>query len=146
MFPIVRATTRLGLPRRLILEGIIVGALLELITLPLSGALSDRFGRKLVYLAGVVLSAASAFVVFSLLDTRDPVFVVAGLALVTNVTHAIGFGMGAAWMHELFDTRVHYSGASLGCRVSATLSGRFAPIIATALLGCAGAACPYRCI
>ena len=142
VFSIVYATTRLGLPRTLILNGIIAGALLELVTLPLAGALSDRFGRKPIYLAGVVLSIACAFPVFWLLDTRDPVFVVLGLALVMNVTHAIGFGIGASWMPELFGTRVRYTGASIGCQVSAALSGGFAPIIATALLAWAGATWP----
>jgi MFS family permease len=139
VFSIVYATTRLGLPRSLILNGIIVGALIELVTLPLAGALSDRFGRKPIYLTGVVLSIACAFPVFWLLDTRDPVYVVAGLALVMNLTHAIGFGIGASWMPELFGTRVRYTGASIGCQVSAALSGGLAPIIATALLAWAGA-------
>jgi metabolite-proton symporter len=142
VFSIVYATTKLGLPRTLILNGIVVGALLELITLPLAGWLSDRYGRKPIYLAGVVLSIAAAFPVFWLLETRDPWTVVLGLALVMNVTHAIGFGIGASWMPELFGTRVRYTGASLGCQVSAALSGGFAPIIATALLGWAGATWP----
>jgi metabolite-proton symporter len=142
VFSIVYATTKLGLPRGLILNGIIAGALLELVTLPLAGALSDRFGRKPVYLVGVGLSLACAFPVFWLLDTRDPAYVVAGLALVMNVTHAIGFGIGASWMPELFGTRVRYTGASLGCQVSAAISGGFAPIIATALLAWAGATWP----
>jgi MFS family permease len=142
VFSIVYATTKLGLPRTLILDGIIVGALAELITLPLAGALSDRFGRKPIYLVGVVLSIASAFPLFWLLDTRDPMLVIVGLALVMNVTHAIGFGIGASWMPELFGTTVRYTGASLGCQVSAALSGGFAPIIATALLGWAGATWP----
>jgi MHS family shikimate/dehydroshikimate transporter-like MFS transporter len=142
VFSVYYATTKLGLPRTLILNGIIVGALLELITLPLAGALSDRFGRKPIYMIGIVLSIAAAFPVFWLLETRDPVTVVIGLALVMNVTHAIGFGIGAAWMPELFGTRVRYSGASLGCQVSAALSGGFAPIIATALMGWVGATWP----
>jgi MHS family shikimate/dehydroshikimate transporter-like MFS transporter len=142
VFSIVYATTKLGLPRSLILNGIIAGALLELITLPVAGALSDRYGRKPIYMAGVALSIVCAFPVFWLLDTRDPAFVIIGLALVMNVTHAIGFGIGASWMPELFGTRVRYTGASLGCQVSAALSGGFAPIIATALLAWTGATWP----
>jgi len=142
VFSIIYATKTLGLPRQLILNGIILGALAELITLPLAGWLSDRLGRKPVYLTGVILSIAAAFPVFWLLDTREPVVVVIGLALVMNATHAIGFGIGAAWMPELFATRVRYTGASLGCQVSAAISGGFAPIIATALLAWAGATWP----
>jgi MHS family shikimate/dehydroshikimate transporter-like MFS transporter len=139
VFSVFYATSKLGLPRTLILNGIIVGALLELITLPLVGALSDRFGRKPIYMIGVVLSILAAFPVFWILETRDPATVVIGIALVMNVTHAIGFGIGASWMPELFGTRVRYTGASLGCQVSAALSGGFAPIIATALLAWSGA-------
>jgi MHS family shikimate/dehydroshikimate transporter-like MFS transporter len=142
VFSIVYATTRLGLPRPLILNGIIAGALLELVTLPLAGALSDRFGRKPIYLTGVVLSIASAFPIFWLLDTKDPIIVVVGLAIIMNLTHAIGFAIGASWMPELFGTRVRYTGASIGCQVSAAISGGFAPIIATALLAWAGATWP----
>jgi metabolite-proton symporter len=142
VFSIVYATTKLGLPRTLILDGIVVGALLELITLPLAGWLSDRYGRKPIYLVGVVASIIVAFPVFWLLETRDPLVVIIGLALMMNVTHAIGFAIGAAWMPELFGTRVRYTGASLGCQVSAALSGGFAPIIATALMGWAGATWP----
>ncbi len=142
VFSVVYATTKLGLPRSLILDGIIVGALCELLTLPLVGMLSDRFGRRPIYLLGVVCSIAAAYPLFMVLDTRDPTAVIVGVAVIMNLTHAIGFGIGASWMPELFGTSVRYTGASLGCQVSAALSGGFAPIIATALLAWAGATWP----
>ncbi len=142
VFSIVYATARLGLPRSLILNGILLGALAELVTIPLFGALSDRVGRKALYVAGAVLSAALAFPVFSLLETRDPTVVVLTLVVVMSLTHGLMFAPQAAYLPELFGTRTRYSGASLGCQVSAALSGGFAPIIAAALLAWAGATWP----
>ncbi len=142
VFSIVYATTRLGLPRALILDGILLAAVAELFTIPLFGALSDRIGRKPIYVAGAVLSAALAFPTFWLLQTRDPTVVVLTLVVVMSLTHGLMFGPQAAYMPELFGTRTRYSGASLGCQVSAALSGGFAPIIAAGLLAWAGATWP----
>lgn len=64
VFSIVYATTKLGLPRTLILNAILLAALAELVTIPLFGALSDRVGRKPLYIAGAILSAAFAFPMF----------------------------------------------------------------------------------
>jgi MHS family shikimate/dehydroshikimate transporter-like MFS transporter len=72
VFSIVYATSKLGLPRAVILNGIVAAALLELLTIPLFGALSDRIGRKPMYIVGALLSAAIAFPIFWMLDTRDP--------------------------------------------------------------------------
>jgi len=142
VFSIVYATTKLGLPRTLILNGILLAALAELATIPLFGALSDRVGRKPLYVAGAVLSAALAFPVFWLLETLDPTTVVLTLVVVMSLTHGLMFGPQAAYLPELFGTRTRYSGASLGCQVSAALSGGFAPIIAAGLLAWAGATWP----
>lgn len=142
VFSIVYATTRLGLPRTLILNGILLAALAELVTIPLFGALSDRVGRKPLYIVGAILSAVLAFPVFWLLETRDPTVVVLTLVVAMSLTHGLMFGPQAAYMPELFGTRTRYSGASLGCQVSAALSGGFAPIVAASLLAWAGATWP----
>ncbi len=142
VFSIAYATSKLGLPRSLILNGIMIAALAELVTIPLFGALSDRVGRRPLYIAGALISAALAFPVFWLLETRDPTIVVLTLVVVMSLTHGLMFGPQAAFMPELFGTRTRYSGASLGCQVSAAISGGFAPIIAAALLGWAGATWP----
>ena len=142
VFAIVYATGRLHLPRRLILDAILWGALFEFVTLPLFGWLSDLLGRRPIYVAGSLVSAVCAFATFSLLDTRDPTIVVATIVVVMSLTHAMMFGPQAVLMPELFGTRVRYTGASVGCQVAAALSGGFSPLIASALLAWTGATWP----
>jgi MHS family shikimate/dehydroshikimate transporter-like MFS transporter len=138
VFVIVYATGKLGLSRGLILNGIMLAALVEVVTIPLFGALSDRIGRKAIYVAGAILSALLAFPVFWLLETKDPATIVLTIAVVMSITHGMMFGPQAAYMPELFGTRVRYSGASFGFQAAAALGGGFAPIIATALAGTMG--------
>jgi MHS family shikimate/dehydroshikimate transporter-like MFS transporter len=138
VFSVFYCTAKLGLPKSLILNGIVAGALLELITIPLFGALSDRFGRKALYYFGIVASLAAAFPVFTLLQTKDPTTIILTIAIALSLTHGTMFGPQAAYMTELFGTSVRYSGASLGCQVAAAISGGFAPIIATGLLAATG--------
>jgi MHS family shikimate/dehydroshikimate transporter-like MFS transporter len=138
VFSVFYCTTYLGLPKSLILNGIVAGALLELITIPLFGALSDRFGRKALYFFGIASSLVAAFPVFTLLETKDPTTIVFTIAIALSLTHGTMFGPQAAYMTELFGTHVRYSGASLGCQIAAAISGGFAPMIATGLLAATG--------
>jgi MHS family shikimate/dehydroshikimate transporter-like MFS transporter len=142
VFAIVYATGTLGLPRSLILYAILLGAVLELGTLPLFGWMSDKIGRRPMYLGGAAISIVCALVVFPLLETRDPTIVVISIAVIMSLTHGTMFGPQAAFLPELFGTRVRYSGASLGCQIAAAISGGFAPMIATGLLAWAGAPWP----
>jgi metabolite-proton symporter len=142
VFTVVYATTRLGLPRQAILDAVVYAAVVEFATLPLAGYLSDIFGRKALYLAGGVFSVALAFPLFWFLESREPLLIIFALVVTMTLTHALLFGPKAAFMPELFRTRVRYSGASLGANVAAALSGGFSPLIATALLGWAGASWP----
>jgi len=133
VFSIVYATSKLGLPRAVILDGIVAAAILELLTIPLFGALSDRIGRKPMYIAGALLSAAIDFPIFWMLDTRDPSLILITIAVAMSITHGAMFGPQAAYMPELFGTRVRYSGASLGCQISAALWGIFSDYCRSAL-------------
>ena len=134
VFIVFYAASRLGLSRSIILDAVLYAALLELITIPLFGILSDKVGRKPMYAAGAILSALLAFPLFTLLDTRDTLTITLTIAVVMSFTHGLMFGPQAAFLPELFGTKVRYSGASLGCQVSAAISGGFAPLIATGLL------------
>ena len=142
VFSIVYATGTLHLPRRLILDAVLWAAVLEFATMPFFGWLSDRVGRRPVYIGGAAVSALCALVVFTLIDSRDPLVITITIAVVMSLTHASMFGPQAAFLPELFGTRVRYTGASLGCQVAAAISGGFSPLIAAALLAWAGATWP----
>jgi len=142
VFSIVYATGKLELPKTLILNAILLAAVLEFATMPLFGWLSDKIGRRTMYIGGALISAVCAFAIFALLDTRKPTNVVVSIAIIVSLTHAVMFAPQAAFLPELFGTRTRYSGASIGCQISAAISGGLAPLIATGLLGMTGKTTP----
>ena len=116
----------------------IIAAAIGLFTVPLWGALSDRVGRKPLYLAGAVVTTLWAFPLFGLLDTESPVLIWLAIVVGVNLGHDLMYGPQAAYFSELFGTRVRYSGASLGYQLASVFAGGFAPLIATALLAANG--------
>ncbi|MEU7857524.1 MFS transporter [Nonomuraea sp. NPDC049141] len=129
---LVYITGPLKLDRSVGLNAVLIASALQLALIPLFGALSDRVGRRPVYLAGVIGAAVWAFVFFPLLDTRSfPLIALA--AIIALVTHAAMYGPQAAFIAELFSTRLRYSGASMGYQVAGIVGGALAPIIALKL-------------
>lgn len=128
---------QLGMGKSDLLNAVLIGSAVQLVVIPAFGALSDRWGRRPVYLGGTVFLLLFAFPFFWLLGTKEPVFVI--LAVVIGlIGHAAMYGPQAAFFSELFGTRVRYSGASLGYQLASPLAGGLAPLIATALLGRSG--------
>jgi MFS transporter, MHS family, shikimate and dehydroshikimate transport protein len=138
IFIVVYATGQLGLPRALLLNAIFIAALVEVLTIPLFGWLSDHVGRRAFYFLGTVFTAAFAFPLFWLLGTKEPLVIVLTVVVALSLGHGTMFGLQSAYFPELFGTRVRYSGASFGFQAAAALGGGFAPIIATALAGTMG--------
>ncbi|HEX4814173.1 MAG TPA: MFS transporter [Nonomuraea sp.] len=129
---IVYLTNELELDRSVALNAVLIGSAFQLALIPLFGRLSDRLGRRPVYLAGVIAAAVWVFAFFPLLDTRS--FPLIALAtVVALVTHAAMYGPQAAFIAELFTTRLRYSGASMGYQVAGIVGGALAPIIALQL-------------
>jgi MFS family permease len=123
----------LGYSKPTMLLGVATGAFVGLFSIPLFGALSDRVGRRPVYLAGAVISLLYAFPFFWLLG-QGPGFVALAIVLGLNVGQDMMYGPQAAYFSELFAARVSYSGASLVYQLTSVFSGGLAPIIATLLL------------
>jgi MHS family shikimate/dehydroshikimate transporter-like MFS transporter len=138
IFVVVYATTQLGLPKSLMLNAILIAAIIELFTIPLFGHLSDRYGRRIFYFAGVAFTILFAFPLFWLLQTKAEVIVILTVVVALNFGHGLMFAPESTYFPELFGPQVRYSGASLGFQLSAAIGGGFAPIIATALAAYTG--------
>jgi MFS transporter, MHS family, shikimate and dehydroshikimate transport protein len=134
VFVLSYVTQALKLPRGTILNAVTVAAAIELVVIPSFGALSDRIGRRPVYLFGAAFAAIFAFPFFWLLDTKQDVLVWLAVILGLNLAHGAMYGPQASFFSELFGTRVRYSGASLGYQLASVLAGGLSPFIATWLL------------
>jgi MFS family permease len=126
------AVGTLHMPRNFILTAVMVAAVVSFVTIPLSGHISDRIGRRKMYLIGVVATGLFGFLYFGMVDTAIPsaVFIAIVLSL---IPHDIQYGPQAALIAESFTPRLRYSGASLGYQLASIIAGGPAPIIATAL-------------
>jgi MFS family permease len=130
-------TTVLHSSRDLLLTGLLVGTGLSALTIPLSGYISDRIGRKRMYLIGAVTMGIWGFIYFTILNTAVPGWIFLAIVL-SFIPHDMMYGPQAALIAECFSPRLRYSGASLGFHLASVIAGGPAPLIATALLASTG--------
>ena len=123
----------LGIPRGTMLVGVLIGAVIMIPGVIVSAILSDRFGRRGVIMLAAAALALWGFALFPLIDTRSLLWIAVGIGVGQSLVGAM-YGPQAAFFAEIFETRVRYSGASLGYQLGGILGGGLAPIIATALL------------
>ncbi|HTS78115.1 MAG TPA: MFS transporter [Bryobacteraceae bacterium] len=133
-FVFAYGTQMLGLKRDFLLLAVLAAAALSFFSIPFFGHLSDRVGRKRVYMFGAALTGVFGFAYFGMLDTRVPALAAAAIVL-SMVPHDMMYGPQAALIAESFTGRLRYSGASLGYQLSSLIAGGPAPLIASELMG-----------
>ncbi|WP_030920821.1 MFS transporter [Streptomyces sp. NRRL B-24720] len=132
-FILVYATTAAELSKQTALNAVLIASAIHFAVIPVWGALSDRFGRKPIYLIGAVGVGLWMFPFFALIDSRS--FGSLLLAVTVGlIFHGAMYAPQAAFFSEMFATRMRYSGASIGAQFSSVAAGAPAPLIATALL------------
>jgi MFS family permease len=126
------AVGTLHMERDFILLAVLVAACVSFITIPLAGHISDRIGRRRMYLIGAAATGLFGFLYFGMVDTAMPsaVFIAIVLSL---IPHDMQYGPQAALIAEAFTPRLRYSGSSLGYQLASLTAGGPAPLIATAL-------------
>jgi MFS family permease len=132
-YVLVYVVAREEFSKTFVLNAVLVGAALELAMIPFFSQLSDRYGRKKVYLCGAVLTGLIAFPYFAILTGGGHALVFVAV-VVSFVPHALQYGPQAALIGESFPTHLRYGGAGLGYQLASVFAGGPAPLLATWLL------------
>jgi MFS transporter, MHS family, shikimate and dehydroshikimate transport protein len=140
VFAVAYLTKQLGMSQSFVLEAITLATFVELFAMPFAGWLSDRVGRKAIYLAGTIFSILFAFPLFWLFETRDPTIILLTFVVGISGAQGIVFALHASFMPELFGAKVRYTGISLGFQIGAAIGGGLAPLAAAASTGWSGGA------
>jgi MFS family permease len=131
-FVFTYGTLHLKMPRDFILEALLAASLLSFFTVPFSGWLSDRIGRRKMYMIGAATMGVFAFAYFTILDTLVPGWIFFAI-FISLIPHNMMYGPQAAMIAEAFTGRLRYSGSSLGYQLASIIAGGPAPLIAAAL-------------
>jgi metabolite-proton symporter len=120
----------LKVSRDFLLVAVLVASVLSFVSIPLFGHISDRIGRRNMYMLGAVTTGVFGFIYFGLLNTGSPALIFLAIVL-SLIPHDMMYGPQAALIAESFTGRLRYSGASLGYQLASVIAGGPAPLIAT---------------
>jgi metabolite-proton symporter len=128
-FVFTYGTKILGVSRDLLLTAVLTASVVSFFTIPFCGYLSDRIGRKRMYMIGAATTGVFGFLYFALLNTVMPGWIFLAIVL-SLIPHDMMYGPQAALIAESFTGRLRYSGASLGYQLASIIAGGPAPLIA----------------
>lgn len=133
-FIVSYATTQLGFSRTVTLSAVTIGTIVTTILIPIMGNLSDKIGRKKLYVSGTILMGLYAFPYFWLLHQKSPFLLIIATVLGLGIIWAPITAVLGTMFSEIFNSNVRYTGISLGYQIGAAVAGGTAPLVATALL------------
>jgi len=134
VFSLTYISTYLKVPRVIGLNGLLWAAFIGIFTCAGWGALSDKLGRRPVYMYGAIACGVLAFPFFWMLGTKDPMMISLAIVIPVCLGHAAMYGPQASFLSEMFSARVRYSGASFGYQLASIFAGGLSPLVATWLL------------
>ncbi|MEB8340830.1 MFS transporter [Streptomyces endophyticus] len=134
VFVLTYATDKLGMSRGSALAAVLIGSSLQIVLIPLAGALSDRINRRLLYGCSAVAAGVWPFVFFGMVDGGSWGLLVLGV-IVALILHSLMYGPQAAFIAEQFSPRLRSTGSSLAYTLAGLIGGAIAPLLFTALLG-----------
>jgi len=124
----------LGVPRAVAVSGMIAGSVALVGGLLFFAWLSDRIGRRPVYMFGALFSAAIAFPFFLMVGTKDPALIMLAFVIEMGIGSGAMFGPQAVYFAELFGPRLRYSGFAFARELGSIIAGGPAPLIASSLV------------
>jgi metabolite-proton symporter len=127
-------TGTLKVSRDFLLTAVLAASILSFVSIPFFGHLSDKIGRKTMYMIGAAVTGVFGFIYFGMLDTGSASIIFFAIVL-SLVPHDMMYGPQAALIAETFPSRLRYSGASLGYQLASIIAGGPAPLIAAWLFG-----------
>lgn len=128
-FLLTYTTTVLALPKSYALNGLLIASVIGFFVIPITGRLSDRFGRRPVFGAGAAIALITAFPIFALIDSKAMVLIWIAIVIGWALAACTMFGPEAAFFAELFPARVRYTGMSVVYQIGVLPSGAIAPAL-----------------